>query len=245
LSVTAPASSGQPPQFRFRRVVIRFALFLLLLSVAVIAVLFSPLREQVAPDRLLPWLESIRHRPEAPVIFVVLHMTLAAIGVPLSGLIIAGGAVFGTLNGTALNYVGVLLGASISYAIGRSFGYDFVAHLLGARRVALEALLEQRGFWSLVRLRYVPIPFAVTNYGLSLLGVKYRNFLATTAVAYPPILLVWSYFASTLVRAGTGERVAILRNLTLATLLMALLTFLPPGLAAWRRRRAKPPAPAG
>ena len=105
---------------------------------------------------------------------------------------------------------------------------------------ALNGLLHDLGLlwpFGLARTERLPIPFPVANYGPAFLGVDYPLFLASTAVAYVPILMVYSYFAATIVRVGESERHAILGKLALSILLLLLLTFLPACIGRWKRRR--------
>ena len=60
-----------------------------------------------------------------------------------------------------------------------------------------EILLRRRGFWSLVGVRYMPIPFAVVNYGAAMAGLHFSTFLLTTLLGLIPALIVYSYFAAT------------------------------------------------
>jgi uncharacterized membrane protein YdjX (TVP38/TMEM64 family) len=122
----------------------------------------------------------------------------------------------------------------------RILGRDLFRRLLGSRHTAIESAIHRRGFWSMVRLRFLPVPFPVANYGSALLGVPYRLFLTSTALAYVPILIVYSYFAATVVRVGEAEREVILRRLAFSVVLLLLLTFLPPWIARWRNGPSKP-----
>jgi uncharacterized membrane protein YdjX (TVP38/TMEM64 family) len=218
---------------------IRATLLFVILAFSVTALLFSPLREHVEPRQLYDTLGRIREHPAAPMLFVVGFSCLSLLGSPLIPMIVAGAAVFGFWRGAALNYVGVLWGASCSYWLARILGRDLFRNLLGSRYAVLESLIQRRGFWSMVRLRFLPVPFPVANYGSALLGVRYPLFLISTALAYVPILIVYSYFAATVVRVGDSEREVILNKLALSLVLLLLLTFLPPRIGNWRNGRWK------
>jgi len=206
---------------------------------SVIVLLFSPLREIIEPKQLYDALGRIREHPAAPILFVVGFLCLSLLGSPLVPMIVAGAAVFGFGRGLVLNYVGLLLGASSSYWLARALGRDASRRFLGSRYTALESLIRRRGFWSMVRLRFLPLPFPVANYGSALLGVGYPLFLTSTALAFVPILIVYSYFAATVVHAAESERGAILHKLALSVLLLLLLTFLPPWIRSWSNGRWK------
>jgi uncharacterized membrane protein YdjX (TVP38/TMEM64 family) len=218
---------------------IRLTLFSLLVVFSVSALLFSPLREFIEPKQLFDALGQIREHSAAPILFVVGFLLLSLLGSPLVPLIVAGAAVFGFGRGVALNYVGVLLGASCSYWLARLLGRDVFRHVLGSRYMTMESLIQRRGFWPMVRLRFLPVPFPVVNYGSALLGVGYPLFLTSTALAYVPILIVYSYFAATVVRVGESEREVILHRLALSIVALLLLTFLPPWIRSWRNGRWK------
>ena len=215
---------------------IRFTVLSVLVVFSVIALLFSPLREFIEPQQLYDTLGQIREHPAAPFLFVVGFLCLSLLGSPLIPMIVAGAAVFGFGQGVVLNYVGLLLGASCSYWLARILGRDVFRQLLGSRYTALESLIQRRGFWPMVRLRFLPVPFPVANYGPAFLGVSYPLFLTSTALAYVPILIVYSYFAATVIHAGESERQAILHKLALSAVLLLLLTFLPPWIGRWRKR---------
>lgn len=170
-------------------------------------------------------------------LFVLGFLCLSLLGSPLIPMIVAGAAVFGFGRGVALNYVGVLLGASCSYWLARLLGRDLFRHLLGSRYTALESIIQRRGFWPMVRLRFLPVPFPVANYGSALLGVGYVLFLISTALAYVPILIVYSYFAATVVRVAESEREVILHKLALSVVFLLLLTFLPRWIGSLRSGR--------
>ena len=218
---------------------IRITLFSLLVVLSIVALLFSPLSELIEPRQLYDALERIGEHPVAPVSFLAIFLCLALLGFPMVPLVVAGAAVFGFGHGIVLNYVGVLLGASCSYWLARILGRDFFRHLLGSRFAALESIIQRREFWPMVRLRFLPIPFPVANYGPALLGVDYPIFLGSTALAYVPILIVYSHFAAIVVRVGESEREIILQKLALSILLLLLLTFLPTLIGRWHNGRRK------
>ena len=214
----------------------------LLLPVAVIGAAAVALRttrlgELLDQDRLVAWLEAMRAYPAAPLILLGLYLVLSLIGAPISPLLLAGGAVFGTWLGAGLSFAGLLLGASATYVVARFLGYDLAVQLLGARHRRLQRFLGRRGFWALVRIRYVPMPFVIVNFGAALAGVTYPRFAASTAVAFLPWTIIWSYFSASLAGMGSGERAAMIRNLVVAAVLMMMLTFLPTRWQAWQRSK--------
>lgn len=199
------------------------------------------LRAQLELQALTATLDRVRGEPLAAPVYVVSGAILTAIGFPASVVVLSGGAVFGAILGGLLAYAATLGGALVSFALAHTLARDLVVHLLGARLDALEALLERHGFWALFRMRYVPVPFALTNYAAALAGLSFPVYAASTAVALVPVTFLYTYFAAAAIDVAAAERSGVVRNLVLATLAVLALSFLPPRISAWRRRRARPP----
>ena len=225
----------------------RLTRFLILLGLVVggfLVLRATPISRYLTVDELSALLETMRQQPGAPLLFVLGGALLPSLGLPASLIIFCGGAVFGTLYGGLLSFVGLYAGAIVCYLLARTLARDLVVHLLGRRLAPVERLLERRGFWTIVRLRFVPIPYALINYGAGLLGVSPRTFALATVIGLAPVIFVLSYFSSALVAAAEGERAETLWNLGAASALLLGLSFLPAIFKAWRRRAHRDSAQA-
>lgn len=240
------AALAEPPEVRPARAVPRWVLWRFLLFVALVAVglvlfRFTPLGERLNElldrERLMALRESLQAQWWTAPLLVGLYAVLAPLGVPVSPFMLAGGAVFGTLVGWGLNLLGTFLGAAGSFFLARALGRDFVVHLVGDRLRPVERLIRRRGFWPLVRIRFLPVPFPVVNYGAALAGVPAGLFLLTTAIGLVPANLVFTYFAAALVNAVGGERAGILLQMAVAVAGLLALSFLPNLLVARQRKR--------
>lgn len=230
------------------RLVLRFAVFLGILALGVLVVRLPQVRERLELETLATTLEELREEPLAPPLLVVGTALLTAVGLPASIPVLASGAVFGAVYGFLLAYLGTLGGALLSFVLAHTLARELVTRILGPRLRPLETLLERHGFWTLFRMRYVPVPFAVTNYAAALAGLRFPVYLSSTAVGLVPVTLIYTYFASTLVSIAQVERGGVVRDLLIATILVLLLSFLPPRIIAWwqaraRRRRSAPSRP--
>lgn len=242
-----PATAlADPPEVRPARAVPRwvlgrFVLFVALVAVGLVLFRFTPLGERLNElldrERLMALRESLQARWWTAPLLVGLYVVLAPLGVPVSPFMLAGGAVFGTLMGWGLNLLGTFLGAAGSFFLARALGRDFVVHLVGDRLRPVERLIRRRGFWPLVRIRFLPVPFPVVNYGAALAGVPAALFLLTTAIGLVPANLVFTYFAAALVDAVGGDRAGILLQMGLAVTGLLALSFLPNLLTGRRRRK--------
>jgi phospholipase D1/2 len=216
---------------------LRFALLAMLLIAGFVAVRWTPLAEYWDPHQLTALLQELRRTWWAPLALLGLYLVLCPIGVPASPMIIAGGFVFGAVIGGLLNFVGTFLGAAVSFFLGHLLGRDLVVHVVGDRLRPVEEMLNRQGFWNLARVRFVPIPFPVVNYGAALAGVKAPVFLGGTALGLAPAVFIYTWFASALARATGEERGAVILQMALAVAGILLLSFLPPLLRGWSRRR--------
>lgn len=199
---------------------------------------FTPLADLFERERLVAALEHLRDAWWSPLALIGLYAVAAPLGLPVSPILLGGGAVFGAVQGTLLNALGLFLGAAASYYVALLLGRDLIVHVVGDRLRKVERAFERHGFWPLVQIRFVPLPFAVVNYGAALAGVKAPLFLLATAVGLAPSTLVHTYFASALVGAGPGEHGELLLEYGGALLALAAVTTLPT-LRARRLRRER------
>lgn len=223
-----------PPE---RRSLLRFALLVVLILGGLALVRWSPLAGYLHREELVATLETLRESWWAPLAFGLLYLVLCPLGAPVSPLMFAGGVVFGAFLGTAYNFAGTFLGGTVTYFLGRHLGREFIVRVTGERLRRVERLFARHGFWTLLRVRFLPIPYPLVNYGAALAGVRPSVFLSSTALGLVPAVTLYTYFAVAVFHAAAGERAGIVRNLLLAGLLLFLLTFLPQVWTGLQRRR--------
>ena len=226
------------------KLLLKFALFVAILAAGFLALQLPGVRDQLVLDTLTTNLDNLRRHPAAAPVFVVATALLTAVGLPGTVPVVAGGAVFGALSGGLLAFTGMVAGAALSFALAHTLARDFVRHLLGSRLERFERQLQRLGFWTLLRLRFLPMPYAIVNYGVCLAGVRFSTYIYSTALALLPICLTYAYFASSLLGAAGPDRAGVLRNLALAILFLFVLSFVPPRLSAWWRRSSRRDVPA-
>ena len=217
---------------------LRFACFILLVVAGALLLRTPAVRPYFDPEKLVELLDSLRDTPGAPLLFVAAFGLAATFGLPGTLVLVAGGAVFGLVQGATLGFLALIVAASLSFWVARSLAHDFVVHILGSKLEPVERMLERSGFWTLFRLRFVPVPFPLINYGASLAGMPFGTYLAASALSLAPGSFVVTYFSATLVTAAEGERGGVLLNMVAAGLLFVALSFVPNVFRAWSRRRA-------
>lgn len=166
----------------------------LLIIVAVVAVIvFTPLRDQ-SLDLLSISLtaEGVKAYAEAwapwsavaSIGLMVLHSFLP---LPAEIIAVANGMMFGLVGGVLVTWVGAMLGATLSFAVARSFGRPALRWLVSDRRNRLIDKWEFRPN-SLLLARLIPIiSFNLINYAAGLASVRWWPFIWTTALGILPL----------------------------------------------------------
>lgn len=178
--------------------------------------------------RLAHSLRSLHDPPLAAIVFVGVWAVLGSLGFPALPLMIAGGLLFGTLLGTALNLAGTALGASGGYGIARVLLPEPVRRWLAGRLRGVD-VSNRAGFLAMARFRLLPIvPLAVGNFAAGLAGMRFWPYLGGTLIGQLPSTLIYTYFAAILVRAASsGAKAAATRDVVLATVLLLVISLVP------------------
>lgn len=220
-----------------RHLLVRFAVLVLIVAGGFAALRWTPLAGVLSKEAVLAMLERLRGTWWAPALLVGSYVVLCPLGFPASPLMVAGGMVFGTLLGSVYNFAGVFLGGAATYYLGLHLGRDFVRHLGGKRMRRVErAIQQQGGFWSLVGIRFLPLPYALVNYCAALAGISPSLFLSSTATGLAMTIPIFTYFAATLTRAASGARSGIYLQFGIAVVLLVAVTLLPRVWAGRKRR---------
>lgn len=238
--VSEPGHEAPHPARRLPwHLVVRAAVLAVIVLAGLAALKWSPLAGMLTKEAILSTLERLRGAWWSPIALIAGFALLCPIGFPPSPLMVAGGVVFGPVYGSLYNLVGIFLGATTTYFMGRHLGRDLVVHLAGKRMKRVERALTRRaGFWSLAGVRFLPLPFVLVNYGAALAGIRPGLFLGSTLLGVTLSVPIFTYFAAAIARAATGDRAGVYLQLGVAVLLLISITLIPRVLAA-RRRRAR------
>jgi uncharacterized membrane protein YdjX (TVP38/TMEM64 family) len=219
-----------------RHLLLRFLILVAIVVTGFAVMRWTPLAQYLTVERASALLAQLRQTWWAPLALIGTYIVLCPLFVPASPMMIAGGIVFGPVWGTLYNITGTFLGGSVTYFLGRFLGRDFVRHVLGHKLKRVEQRIARRGFWSLVGIRFLPVPYPLVNYTAALAGVRPSLFLPTTAIGLIPGNIVFTYFASLIPRAATGDRSGLILQFVAATAALILLTLIPQIWAARKRR---------
>ncbi|MFJ2744626.1 TVP38/TMEM64 family protein [Streptomyces sp. NPDC087440] len=188
----AGRAAGAPRAVRFARVLLspwaRLALLLVVLASAATAVLLYEPQKMLA-DGWPPQLGGAM----AAVLFGVAYGLCTVAFVPRPILNLAAGALFGTALGLTTSIGGTVLGAGISFALGRHLGQDALRPMLRGRvLLAADGVLSRHGFRSMLAIRLFPgVPFAAANYCAAVSRMRYLSFLTATGLGSIPNTLAY------------------------------------------------------
>ncbi|TXS46122.1 TVP38/TMEM64 family protein [Streptomyces sp. uw30] len=203
----------------------RLSLLLVLLAAAAASVLLFE------PHKLLAhgWPPQVGG-PVAVVLFAVAYGLITVAFVPRPLLNLAAGALFGSALGMGAAMAGTVLGAAISFALGRMLGQDALRPLLRGRLLkAVDKQFSKHGFRSMLAVRLFPgVPFWAANYAAAVSRMGYVPFLLATALGSIPNIAAYVVAGA---RAGQP---------TSPVFLIAVAAIALPALAgavvAWRKR---------
>ncbi|MBK3564405.1 MULTISPECIES: TVP38/TMEM64 family protein [unclassified Streptomyces] len=161
----------------------RLSLLLVLLAGAASTVLlFHP--QRLLSDGWPPQLTGAM----AALVFAAAYGLCSVAFVPRPLLNLAAGALFGSQMGTASALAGTVLGAGISFGLGRVLGQDALRPLLRGRWLkAADGQLSKHGFRSMMAARLFPgLPFWGVNYCAAVSRMRWMPFLVATALGSLP-----------------------------------------------------------
>ncbi len=111
---------------------IKIAAAALLLLALTLAWHYTPLAELAEPDMVRRSLASFAQNPWAPLVVILTFVAGGFVAFPVTVLIVATAAAFGPWPGLAYAACGVLVSASLTYAIGARLGKETLAQRAGA-----------------------------------------------------------------------------------------------------------------
>jgi phospholipase D1/2 len=205
--VITEQNQQNPPDSR-RRLWIAIAVLAALLGM-VAAWRWTPLADYIDVGRITAWAVSLRSNPARPFIILGAYLVGSIVSVPITVLIFATSLVFGPVMGIVYSFVGCLLGAITTYAIGYFLGRDFVRKLMGTKWQGIEHKINQTGVLAVAALRAIPIaPFTVINIISGAFQVPIRDYFLGSLIGLAPGIIVTNLFAHQLQSAIRNPGVA-------------------------------------
>ena len=230
---------------RTGRDVLKLVAFLLLVAAAAYLLFFTPtgalFRTAEGRSALVRDLDTLVQSagPLGPVVFVLIY-TIGILFLPATPFTIAGAVIFGKFHGMLYNLSADILGASISFYLGRYFLHGVARGFLETRMPWLDRKAAEEGFSVIFYLRIFWFPFIVLNYAAGATRIRFRDFLLGSTLGLLPAVLLSTYFFGAMKEAlATYRRPADLLTFDLLTpvLLLVFSFFLPALIKRFRKGR--------
>lgn len=147
-------------------------------------------------------------------------------------LTIAGGLLFGLTLGVPAVVIGATLGASLLFFAARTSIGGSLRKLAGPYASKVEDEFNESPIAYLFTLRFLPVvPFAVANILPAVLGAKYWQYAATTALGIIPGVIAYSWVGAgvrdTFADGGEFNLAAAASNLAPAVIALVVVSILP------------------
>ena len=179
-----------------KKAVVKAALFLLFIVVAVYVIRFTPVKGYLTAESLGGFLDKAGIW--APIVYVVVYAVGVCLFLPGTLLTGLGAAIFGAYWGFLYVWVGAMLGASAAFLIGRTLGREFAAALIGDRLKKYDDAIERNGFATVLYLRLVYFPFTPMNFGMGLTKVRFWDYFFGTGLGIIVGTFIFTFFIGTL-----------------------------------------------
>ena len=131
-----------------------------------------------------------------PLVFIAGYGVAVVAFIPGSLLTLAGGAIFGLLEGTVYVFVAAVLGLAGAFLVARYAARGFVERQVqdNKRFTAIDRAVGDQGLKIVFLLRLSPVfPFNLLNYALGLSQVSFRDYLFASLGMIPGTLLYVYY----------------------------------------------------
>ena len=204
------------------RTAIKIAIVIVIAGV-VAAIYFSPLRDHFTRERIQADIEAMRGLWYAPIALIAAYAIGCVFAVPASVFIITAGVVWGWKFGALYAMTGGMIGATISYFVGRFLG-EGILQKFGRAGKIVESQVKSAGFKTMLIVRLIPgPPFAIWNYGAGVANVKFRDYFFGTLLGTLPAHVIFAYCADALFNGTMTQSDAMKRLAIVAALLIALV----------------------
>jgi uncharacterized membrane protein YdjX (TVP38/TMEM64 family) len=170
------------------KAVIKASILLFVAGIAIGIVESTPLKVCLQPEQFKKILSG------AGLMGPALLMIASAVGpcffIPGTVFVGIGTVIFGPGLSFACVLPGSLAAATISFAIARHLGRDFVVSLIGGRLKKYDESIGCNGFKAVLLLRLMFVPFAPMNFAMGLTRVRFWDYFLATALGEAVTVLV-------------------------------------------------------
>jgi uncharacterized membrane protein YdjX (TVP38/TMEM64 family) len=191
---------------------------------------WTPLADQIDIRKITAWATSLRQHPARHMIILGAYFIGSLLSFPITLLIFATAIVFGPLAGSAYSFIGCLIGAGATYAVGYFAGKDFIQRLAGRKWRSIEKQIGRSGIMAVATVRLLPVaPFTIVNIASGAFKVPLRDYFIGSVLGLAPGIVIINFFARQFARA--------VRNPGLGSYALLGASILISGVGIWWLRR--------
>lgn len=139
----------------------------------------------------------------APIVYVLMFAVLPIFFFPVPILAVAGGLVFGFVEGSLLTFFGAVINCYLMFIMSRKFGRNYVKDLLKRKLTEKQHkrifdVSDDKLMMSLVILRLIPlVPYNLINYGYGLTNISLSKYMIASVLGIIPGTIVFLNFGAT------------------------------------------------
>jgi uncharacterized membrane protein YdjX (TVP38/TMEM64 family)/Fe-S oxidoreductase len=175
----------------------KMAIFLLCVAAVIIAVATGA-SGYMENDFLKRWIGDFGFL--TPLIYVLFYSVAPSLLLPGLPITVAGGILFGPVNGVIYAITGATAGSCVSFFLSRYFARDWVASMLrGTGWQRLDRAVENDGWKVVLFTRLIPLfPFNLLNFAFGLTKIRFAHYAIATFFGMLPACISFVVFSSSL-----------------------------------------------
>ena len=187
-------------------------LFWLIISLLIPVILVVAAKQIFDIDQaeFFAMMQSLSESPWAIPVTIALFCGLSFIGAPQWMLITGTVLAFGVWEGGILSWIGSLAAAVLGFWIGQRVGAERLRKLDAKLIRKISAAVRKNGFMTSLVVRLVPTgPAILVNLAAGVSRMKFRHFVAGTAIGIIPKILVVCLISQGLIAGVSGSLMAL------------------------------------
>lgn len=182
---------------------------------------FADLSRFNSVDKVTEAVEALREDPAAFAYVLLAFAIGTLVFFPVTMLITGTVLAFEPLRGFGLAFGGTLLGACLTYGVGRMLGSHTLDYVSGPRLMRFGSLMRQHAIRATIAARLLPIGnFTGLNLFAGSLRIPFRRYFVGNMIGILPGVLFLTLFADTL---SAAVRAPSWRNLTVLGAIFAVM----------------------
>ena len=166
----------------------------ILVAAALVAVVLLARQVGGYVPALVAWVDGLGFW--GPLVYILVYAAATVLFVPGAILTLAGGAIFGVLEGTVIVWLAAVLGSAGAFLVARYGARGWIEEQLGRSEKfsAVDRAVAENGLKITFLMRLSPIfPFNFMNYALGLTRVSFRDYMIASFGMLPGTLLYVYY----------------------------------------------------